>query len=72
MSEFVDQVLFSSKGFNGDHRNSATVLDTRNTFSFSQPELSVSVTLSPLCSMLNYASAIITAAVISVSVQPWA
>lgn len=45
------RLLFPCKGFNGDHRNSAAVLGTRSKFSFTLPELTVSVTALPLCSV---------------------
>lgn len=43
-------MLIPSKGFNGNHRNSNAVLETRNMFSFNKPELSISRTAPPLCS----------------------
>lgn len=43
--------LFLSKGFNDDYSKRAAVWGTRKTFSVTLPELTVSVTAPPLCSL---------------------
>lgn len=51
--------LFLNKGFNSVYRNSAAVLDTRNTLSFT-----ISVTSLPLCTSQCAKRLIIAAAVV--------
>lgn len=46
--------LFLNKGFSSVYRNSAAVLDTRNTFSFT-----ISVTTLPLCTSQCAAAAVV-------------